>query len=238
MAAARIPVAWIVLLVILSVFVFFGYHIVNASVNPDSKHNNKILAALDHPLLSSMLQTATGASATGFAGAQPTAAGLAGVQPIATNASAQKPVLEVHEEGHMPPVVEHAPAVHNPPAIPNDMPAVPAQTEQDLRALKQHMATPPPVTYESPEATDPLNRAVYMGAEFGSNLRHPEQMIETRPHSTMERVVPSGLGSEYSGPGGNRAVGYSPEMTQNGGEFMDGISPFDCSESGSAYSMI
>jgi hypothetical protein len=77
-----------------------------------------------------------------------------------------------------------------------------------------------------------------MDAEFGSNLRHPEQMVEHHPSTGMGQVVASGLGSEASGPGGNSMVGYAPEMAQNGGEFMSGITAFDMSEMGSAYSML
>jgi hypothetical protein len=132
----------------------------------------------------------------------------------------------------------HAPVRPKLPPVPNKMPDVPGQTEDDLRAPNQIQATPPTVEYDSPEATDPLNRNAFMSAEFGSNLRHPEQMIEARPGMTMGQVVSSGLGSEYTNPGGNRVAGYASEMAQNGGEFMNGISAFDGSESGVAYSML
>jgi hypothetical protein len=77
-----------------------------------------------------------------------------------------------------------------------------------------------------------------MGAEFGSNLRHPEQMIERRPPPSMDYVVASGLGSERNHEGRNRQVSFAPEMAQNGGEFMQGISAFDTSEVGTGFSMI
>lgn len=125
------------------------------------------------------------------------------------------------------------------PVMTHPVPHVPAQTEEDLRATRQVQETPPSIQYHSPEAMDPLNRTVHMDSEFGSNLRHPEQMIERRPHAGIAGIVPSGLGSEASRPGGHNAAGYAPEMAQNGGEFMTGISAFDGSDSGGiAFSVI
>lgn len=125
------------------------------------------------------------------------------------------------------------------PVVTHAVPKVPAQTEQDLRATRQVQETPPSIQYDSPEAVDPLNRTVHMDAEFGSNLRHPEQMIERRPSAGIAGIVPSGLGSEISRPGGHNAAGYAPEMAQNGGEFMSGISAFDGSDGGGiAFSVI
>lgn len=121
---------------------------------------------------------------------------------------------------------------------PNRMPAVPGQTEEDLRTPEPLQASPPATQYDIPEATDPLNKNVYMSSEFGSNFRHPEQMMERHPGIGMGNVVAAQIGSEQSGPGGNNAAGYAPEMAQNGGEFMAGISAFDVSESGVAYSML
>jgi len=133
---------------------------------------------------------------------------------------------------------EYAEATHKPQPAPKAMPKVAGQTEEDLRAPEPLQATPPTTQYDPPEATDPMNRHVHMSSEFGSNLRHPEQMIERRPPPSMDYVVPSGLGSEQSHGGGNRQVSFAPEMAQNGGEFMQGISAFDLSEAGTAYSMI
>lgn len=118
------------------------------------------------------------------------------------------------------------------PVVTHSVPSVPGQTEQDLRATRQVQETPPNTHYESPEAIDPFNRNIHMDAEFGSNLRHPEQMMEQRPRAGIAGIVPSGLGSERSHPGGHNAVGYSPEMVQNAGEFMNGISAFDGSDVG------
>lgn len=120
----------------------------------------------------------------------------------------------------------------------HEMPHVVGQSEDDLRAPEPHIATPTSTYYDTPEATDPLDKVGYMDAEFGSNLRHPEQMIEQQPARDTRQIVNSGLGSPSSGPGGNNAAGYTPEMTNNGGEFMRGIIPFDSSEMGGGFSMI
>jgi hypothetical protein len=118
------------------------------------------------------------------------------------------------------------------PVVTHAVPKVPGQTEHDLRATRQVQETPPSIQYDSPEAIDHFQRNIHMDAEFGSNLRHPEQMIERRPSAGIAGIVPSGLGSEVSRPGGHNAAGYAPEMAQNGGEFMAGISAFDGSDGG------
>jgi hypothetical protein len=217
--ATRIPVSWLLLVVLLGVFAFFGYHIIQAAGNANNAVGNA----------ESVLGKKLAASAGIMARPEP-AAGY--------DEDVQSPHLAIsEEEGEEHAGIPAAPVVQKRRPIPHEMPHVPAQTEDDLRATKPHMATPPAVQYDSPEATDPLNKTVYMGAEFGSNLRHPEQMIEMRPGMGMGQVVSSGLGSEHSSPGGNRAAGYSPEMAQNGGEFMQGISAFDYSDEGVGYSM-
>ena len=212
--ATRIPLSWLLLVVLLGVFAFFGYHIIQAASpanSNDGVNGAKALAA--------------------------TAGIMARPEPAYLDESAHSPRLAISEEGDDHMESQAAPVVQKRRPIPNEMPHVPAQSEDDLRATKPHMATPPAVQYDSPEAIDPLNKTVYMGAEFGSNLRHPEQMIEMRPGMGMGQVVSSGLGSEHSSPGGNRAAGYSPEMAQNGGEFMQGINAFDLSDEGTGYSM-
>lgn len=119
------------------------------------------------------------------------------------------------------------------------MPKVPAQTEEDLRADEPLRETPPDVEYGEPQYMDPLEGPVHSVSEFGDNLRHPEQMIEVAPPLGTSRIVPAGLGSEESAPGGNRPSEYAPEMAQNGGEFMSGIMAFDLTDGGGiGYSMI
>jgi hypothetical protein len=123
---------------------------------------------------------------------------------------------------------------------PQQMPHVVGQTEEDLRATRQVMATPPPVQYSEPEPQDPLESVVNNEAEFGDNLRHPEQTIELQPPMGTMRIPASGLGSEEPPSlGGHQSVQYSPEMAQNGGEFMSGIFAFDGTDGGGiGYSMI
>lgn len=206
--ATRIPISWIFLLVLLGVFAFFGYHIVQASsTNNITPPIHKVVDMIQHPEIA---------------------------KAISQNEERSSPHLSIQEETGE----DYEPVVHKQNPIPHKLPVVPAQSEDDLRASQPDMATPPSIQYDTPEAIDPLNQTVYMGAEFGSNLRHPEQMIEARSGLGMGGVVASGLGSEHSGPGGNRSAGYAPEMAQNGGEFMQGISAFDVSDYGAGYSMV
>lgn len=205
--ATRIPVSWLLVLALLAVFAFFGYHILQASSDSSAVEKYPPYSPGDQQKLEERA------------------------------AMMMKPLpQQVHAEAHDED--QHASVQEKLPPIPNKMPEVPGQTEDDLRAPNQLQASPPAIQYDSPEATDPLNRTAHMSAEFGSNLRHPEQMMEARPGMTMGQVVSSGLGSEYTNPGGNRVAGYASEMAQNGGEFMAGISAFDGSESGVAFSML
>jgi hypothetical protein len=139
-------------------------------------------------------------------------------------------------------VFQAAPIVERKPE-PLPMPAVVGQTEEDLRATRPVSETPPTVQYAEPEAQDPMEGpSIQMESEFGDNLRHPEQMVEMAPPMGTMRVPASGLGGDERGPvavGGNRPVNYSPELAQNGGEFMSGIFAFDGSDGGGiGYSMV
>ena len=119
-----------------------------------------------------------------------------------------------------------------------EMPDVPAQTAEDLKMEQPLQKSPPATQYDPPEATDPLTKVVHRDAEFGSNLRHPEQMIERRAPPSMRGAVASGLASQRSSPGANNAQGYETEMVQNGGDFMGQVLAFDMSEVGPAYSLL
>lgn len=119
------------------------------------------------------------------------------------------------------------------------IPHIPAQTEQEVQQDEPLRQTPPDVEYGEPQHMDPLEGPVHSSSEFGDNLRHPEQMIEMAPPLGTSRIVPAGLGSEQTAPGGNRPSQFTPEMAQNGAEFMSGIVAFDGSDGGGiAYSMI
>jgi len=133
------------------------------------------------------------------------------------------------------PISGPAKVVHK--AQTNPVPQVPGQTARDLTMDEPLRATPPAKHYDPPESTDPLNPISFQEAEFGSTLRHPEQMIERRPRSKMASVD-SGIANTHSSPGGNNAQGYATEMVQNGANFMGSVLAFDGSEAGSAYSLI
>jgi hypothetical protein len=212
--ATRIPLSWLLLLALLAVFAFFGYHIYQASAGGAGADGNEEKFppySQTDEIRERHVRFAeeTGVTEDGHVGANDAQAG---------------------DDEAPAPVVQRLP--------PHAMPQVPGQTEEDLRTPEPLQRTPPTTQYNIPEHTDPLNKTVHMSAEFGSNFRHPEQMIESHPGVSMDSVVPSGLGSELSSPGGNQAAGYAPEMAQNGGEWMKGINAFDTSESGVAYSMI
>jgi hypothetical protein len=147
------------------------------------------------------------------------------------------PNLQKQHEDHL---LFHSEPIHPPMESPNEMPVVVGQSEEDLRALRQVSDTPPSIEYPIPEAKDPLETVVNSESEFGDNLRHPEQTIEIMPPMGSMRVMPSGMGSETPPSlGGHTSVQYTPELAQNGGEFMSGIFAFDTSDGGGiGFSMI
>jgi hypothetical protein len=229
--ATRIPVAWVVLLVIVGVFAFFGYHIVKASSFPrildtkiDTRLNTALTAAQGLPTMNHI---------------QPTLEMSMPQQPYVPPQMYQQESPDGMVGGHETPETA-APVMttRQRPPVAKPMPVPVGMTEEDMRTPEPLQRTPPAIHYDSPEATDPLNRVSFMDAEFGSNLRHPEQMIEHRQRPGVGKMVSSGLGSEQSSPGPHNAVGYSPEMIQNGGDFMQGIGAFDGAEMNSSFSMI
>jgi hypothetical protein len=205
--ATRIPLSWLVLLLVVGVFIFFGYHIVQASSTDDTE---KFPPYSERDAAMNMFEA----------------------PPPAPTAGRDVPGGD--DGGY----VEESPAPIVDRTPPHSMPHVPGQTEEDLRTPEPLQRTPPTTEYEPPSHRDPLNPTVNASAEFGSNFRHPEQMIETHPRVGMGQVVASGLGSERSSPGGNDANGYEPEMLQNGAQWMTGVTAFDGSEEGTAYSLI
>ena len=214
----RTLLSWAILLAVLAAIGFFGYHILNVSL-PVSKESFPAHTQRELGVKARNAEIDTTERVM-----QPS------TEELIRNAPAEN---DAAEDGETP-----APVVARGPPIPNGLPRVPAQTEDDLRRPEPLQATPPSVEYDSPEASDPMNRTTHMDSEFGSNLRHPEQMIEQRPPRTMDGALGSGLASTASRPGGNRAVGFAPEMAQNGGEFMQGIGAFDTTEIGTGFSMI
>jgi hypothetical protein len=150
----------------------------------------------------------------------------------------EAPVAQFVNSPASAPAIQAVPAPIRSQEPVQQMPDVPAQTEEDLKMNEPLQRSPPATQYDPPEATDPLNRVAQGDAEFGSNLRHPEQMIERRPAPSMRGAVESGIASHRSSPGENNAQGYSTEMVQNGGDFMGSVLAFDMSEVGSAYSLL
>jgi len=189
--AARVPLSWLILLLIVGVFAFFGYHILQASERKSEAQKEQYQGQGERR--------------------QEVPAGPQGYPSLVVDAAS---------------ISQQVPA-------PLRMPVVPGQSEEELREHEPLQASPPATQYETPEAVDPMNRTAYMNATFGDNLRHPEQMMEARPPI---RRTDTGLESEQSAPGPHTASEYSPEMAQNGGEFMRGISAFEHDRSG--YSMV
>jgi hypothetical protein len=166
---------------------------------------------------------------------------IAGSMDIVKDGKIASPVIPHNDPVYAIPKEELI--VHNEPldvhVEERPMPMVVGQTEEELKMTSPLAETPPAVEYADPEAKDPLEREVHSESEFGSNLRHPEQMIEMHPPMGTMRVPAAGLGSEGGSVGGNESVQYTPEFATNGGEFMNGIFAFDGSDAGGiGYSMI
>ncbi len=162
------------------------------------------------------------------------------INPIVPKNSVYENPVTTGTKGQDTHFAAHAEPLDAPPEPPKPMPVVVGQTEEDLRATRQVIETPPPIEYPEPEAKDPMETAVHSESEFGDNLRHPEQTIEIHPPMGSMRVMPSGMGSEEPPSlGGHDSVQYTPELAQNGGEFMSGIFAFDGSDAGGVgFSMI
>jgi hypothetical protein len=234
--ATRIPLAWIVLVVIVGIFAFFGYHIAKAVGLP------RLLDTASDPKLQAALAAAHGLPKINHL--QPTLDLSMPNQPYVPPQMYQQqmPSGVVNSGGVQGTEQQETAApvmtTRQRPPIAKPMPVPTGMTEEDMRTPEPLQRTPPAIHYDPPEATDPLNRVAFMDAEFGSNLRHPEQMIEHRQRPGVGKMVSSGLGSEKSSPGPHNAAGYSPEMIQNGGDFMQGIGAFDGAEMNSSFSMI
>lgn len=159
-------------------------------------------------------------------------AGVGAVVPHNDHVEARDPVMPAFQAAA--PIVPMR-VIQATPAL--EMPAVVGQTEEDLRATRPVSETPPTVQYADPEPQDPMEGPVSSEAEFGDNLRHPEQMVEMAPPMGSMRMDTSGLGAKKAALSGG--ANYSPELAQNGGEFMSGIMAFDGADSGGiSYSMI
>ena len=202
-AVAVLP--WVISASLVAVFLFFSYHIIVASLKYDAEKDSPKHA------INSIYHTEQN------------------FRPVAPANIIRPPLRESVVEDNMA-------SDWSEPIEKNDVPLLPpkvaGQTKEDLTAPEPLQETPPTTLYEPPEATDAMNKTVNMNATFGSNLRHPEQMIEKRPRRTMKKPLQSGVASEQSFNFGRQETQYSEEMIQNGGIMEDGIIAHDNSNSG------
>lgn len=203
----RISVASLLLFVVSATILFFGYHIYLASTVIQNQPHSQL-----HSQPHIEVQTYTN-DFTSF------------TDPI---------------EDVTPLEMEVMGSIVDPIVEPLLMPEVVGQSEEDLRETRQVQQTPPDAVYSDPKPVDQNEGDIHSESEFGDNLRHPEQTIEVAPPLGTLRMVQSGLGSEEPTPtfvGKHDPTVYSPEMAQNGGEFMSGIWAYD-GDDGYGYSTI
>uniref|UniRef100_A0A6C0BJK3 Uncharacterized protein n=1 Tax=viral metagenome TaxID=1070528 RepID=A0A6C0BJK3_9ZZZZ len=99
--------------------------------------------------------------------------------------------------------------------------------------MPMHM--PMPIVSETPipdvVPADPLRAP----NEETQELRHPERLFEPAVKSKNTQIaMDSGLASANANATSDALQAFSPEMAQNGGEFMEGVFPLD-STSGSSF---
>jgi hypothetical protein len=208
----RISVAWLLVAAIVGVLAFFAYHIFTATGS----------SPVDPPQARAFDITAADVD-----------------PPVVPHNKPSPPALHITET--VRPDVGFAGAELDAPVVVQHIPVVAGQTEEDLRATRPVMESPPSVEYADPTARDVSSEPSYFESEFGDNLRHPEQTMEIHPPMGTMRVPAAGLGSDAPPSlGANMgSTAYSPELAQNGGEFMAGIMAFDGSDgSGIGYSSI
>jgi hypothetical protein len=118
-----------------------------------------------------------------------------------------------HEPVHESVRVQLSPSAEGPRTITPSGPHPPNATSS-LEAQ-----TPPDV-----RGQDPLDD-VNSSNDFQDNLRHPERLFSPGMKQTDKHTaVMSGVASTVSGGTSSHAIQlFSPEMAQNGGEFMEGI---------------
>ena len=223
---ASVLFARIVLVIVLAAMLFFSYHILRASVFPKADGFNNVIP------IPSRLQQRLPEQEQEQAPPQ-----IQQFQPLAPRPLPEPPA---NLAPSLPPPPQKQPeAPYIAPPESNPVPTVAGQTTDDLRAPEPLQESPPSVQYNPPEATDPMNRNVHMSATFGSNLRHPEQMIEKRPRRSMRNATESGVASLKTRNTDFPMNQYSAEMIQNGGLMGDGLMANDNMDTGGlAYSML
>ena len=230
----QVPITWVFILIIFSVFMFFAYHIVLASSNSNNKHNERDLSYTNEKVY-------TLPPKIEYPKYTPERKPMIIQQqeaPVKREIMEKQLPEPIVNEDHS--ITQNIPGLQKPSShsdivrkqIPLPIPSIPGQTQDEIMLPDQNQRTPPSVLYNIPEAIDPMNRTVYMNATFGNNLRFPEQMIESHPKRSVEQISSSGIGSENSNNPGFRAVRYTQEMIQNGAMMEEGISGHDISDSG------
>lgn len=120
-------------------------------------------------------------------------------------------------------------AVPAPPAKEEKYPAVPGQSEEDLRAKEPLQEARPP---NQKVPVDHQNVMSPMPVE--ENLRHPEQLFhQPAPAASIpDSDVAAGRASMVATPGAGNVQQFTPEMAQNGGALIgnsvfafDGMEP-------------
>lgn len=120
------------------------------------------------------------------------------------------------------PIIEREPRIY--PAR-NVMAAGPSAPNQE--------ANPDEVRMTMPETANDPYAPNEESAAIPERLRHPERMFQPAPSNTSVDIgEAAGIASSSANQAANAMQAFTPEMAQNGGEFMQGIFANDSSESG------
>jgi hypothetical protein len=132
---------------------------------------------------------------------------------------------------------EHHAPLHNPVQQELKQSEIPGQTTNELNTpepLQQKVLT----RVEEPSAND-TSAKIDSNAMFGSNLRHPEGMIQpSNSVTSLESDIASGVASNSVNNEHNSEFMFSSDMAQNNGEFMKGITAFDNTDTSSMFSSL
>lgn len=94
-------------------------------------------------------------------------------------------------------------------------------------------ANPDEVRIAMPEVANDPYAPNEESAAHPERLRHPERMFKPAPSNTSVDIgEAAGIASMSSSQASNALQAFTPEMAQNGGEFMQGIFANDSSEPG------
>jgi hypothetical protein len=94
-------------------------------------------------------------------------------------------------------------------------------------------ANPDEVRMTMPEVANDPYAPNEESAAHPERLRHPERMFQPAPSNTSVDIgEAAGIASSSASQASNALQAFTPEMAQNGGEFMQGIFANDSSEAG------